>query len=150
MTTGVGLDLAAKEDLAIKHYHYKSISQYVKRLDRYTTLHAKLKRQEGYEFRWKDLMIKPAQEFISRYFEGQGYKDGLHGLILSILQAFSEAVLYIKIWELEGFSKRNLKVKKVIKQMKKVENEVHYWQADTLIKKGAGLKQRIKRKLKLA
>ncbi len=42
-------------------------------------------------------------EFLSRFFAGEGYKDGLHGLILSSLQGFSTLLVYLYIWEEQGF-----------------------------------------------
>jgi (heptosyl)LPS beta-1,4-glucosyltransferase len=150
MTKGEGADLEAGEENAIIHHHYEDLEQYIERLNRYTTEHAKLMRKEGYEFHWKDLIIKPINEFLSRYFQGEGYKDGLHGLALSLLQAFSEVVMYLKVWQIEGFNEKNIKIEKVISQMKEAESDLHYWQADALLNKNGGLKNRIKRKLKLS
>ena len=150
MTQGKGLDLPAKEDLAIIHNHYESIEQYIERMNRYTKLQAKGLIKDGYEFSWKDVIVKPASEFLSRYFAGEGYKDGLHGLALASLQAFSELVLYLKIWQSEKFKEQEINVKKVIKTMKKQESDLHYWQADALLKSGGGVIQKIKRKFKLS
>lgn len=148
-TRGRGLDLEADEENAIVHYHYTSIEQYVERLNRYTTEHAKLLIKDGYKFEWPDLIKKPVSEFLSRYFQGEGYKDGLHGLALSGLQAFSELVMYLKVWEKQKFKETELSVDEVIDQMKETEDDFHYWQADTLLKEVGGIKQRIKRKFKL-
>ena len=148
MTKGKGADLTAREENAIIHHHYVSIEQYVERLNRYTTEHAKLRITDGYQFSWKDLIKRPTEEFLSRYFYGQGYKDGLHGLALSGLQAFSEFVLYLKVWQLKDFEEGRLPIKKVIGEMRRSESDVRYWQADTLLKEGGGAVERIKRKLR--
>lgn len=148
-THGKGLDLEATEENAIVHYHYDSIEQFVERLNRYTTEHAKLLVKDGYEFSWQDIVKKPTAEFIGRYFVGEGYKDGVHGVALAGLQAFSELVLYLKIWQHEKFKEKELSLKDVVLTMKESESEIHYWRADTLIKEGGGILQRIKRKFKL-
>lgn len=148
-TKGKGLDFPAEEGMAIVHYHYMSIEQYIERLNRYTTEHAKLLIDDGYKFTWQDLIKKPADEFLSRYFQGQGYKDGVHGLALASLQAFSELVLYLKVWQAEEPGGQRLEVRELIGAIKDVEADVHYWQADTLLKEGGGIKERIKRKFKL-
>jgi len=151
-TRGKGLDLEADEKNAIIHHHYVSITQYVQRLDRYTTEHAKILFKDGYEFEWFDLIKKPTNEFLSRYFQGEGYKDGLHGLALAGLQAFSEMVMYLKLWEKQKFSSKGreeIRVDDVINAMKESEGDLHYWQAETLLKEVGGIKNRIKRKLKL-
>jgi (heptosyl)LPS beta-1,4-glucosyltransferase len=141
MTNGKGTDLEAKEKNAIVHYHYRSVEQYIERMNRYTSEHAKLLIKEGYRFSWRDIIQKPMSEFLSRYFQGEGYKDGVHGLALAGLQALSELVMYLKVWEKGGFEARSLKVRKVVNEMKEVESELHYWQADLLIKNGGGLAQ---------
>lgn len=148
-TYGKGLDLMATEENAIIHYHYNNIEQFVERLNRYTTEHAKLLLKDGYKFSWADLIKKPTAEFISRYFAGEGYKDGVHGLALAGLQSFSELVLYLKVWQSEKFKEQNLDLRAVISHMQEAEKEFHYWQADTLVKEGAGILQRIKRKFRL-
>ena len=148
-THGKGLDLPAEENLAILHYHYTSIEQYLERMNRYTTEHAKLLISEGYKLSWKDLIKKPTSEFLSRYFQGEGYKDGIHGLALAGLQAASEFILYLKIWQKEKFRAQGLEVSKIVDVMKGAETDVHYWQADALLKQGGGLIQRIKRRFKL-
>ncbi len=148
-TQGRGGDLKAKEENAIVHYHYDSIDQFVDRLNRYTTHQAKVLENDGYKFKWSDLISKPADEFLSRYFYGEGYKEGIHGLALAGLQAFSEFVLHLKVWQLSKFEKKNPDIGRVLKLMRKTQSDFNYWQADTLYKEKGGLVYRVKRKLKL-
>jgi len=88
LTRGTGKDLEAKEVNAIVHHHYQSISQYLERMNRYTNIQAEELSKSGYQFRWQDMVKKPMGEFLSRFFVGEAYKDGLRGLILALLQAF--------------------------------------------------------------
>jgi glycosyltransferase involved in cell wall biosynthesis len=148
-TKGVGRDLEASVDNAIVHHHYDSIEQYIDRLNRYTTHHSELLIKGGYKFNWKDLIIEPVSEFLSRYFQAEGYKDGIHGLALSLLQSFSEFVVFLKVWQHDGFEPKEVEVKNVVKVMKDVEKEMFFWQADAQIKEGGGLIERAKRKLRL-
>lgn len=148
-TTGKGFDLEAKEENAITHHNYLSIDQYLNRLNIYTTKQAEFIISEKIDFSWNLLITKPVGEFLSRYFSGQGYKDGLHGLILSILQAFSEFIVYLKVWQFLKFEEQNINLRDVVKQMKQVESDIHYWQADVLLEEGGGIVQKIKRKFKL-
>jgi (heptosyl)LPS beta-1,4-glucosyltransferase len=149
VTMGAGGDFEAKEDFAIEHFHYDSVEQYVERMNRYTSVQADLKAQEGYKFRWRDIIQKPVNEFLSRYFFGEGYRDGLHGLALSLLQGFSEFVLYLKIWQAEKFKVKELEVKEVVEFMREQEKDIHFWQSDLLFKKEGKLLDRIKRKFKI-
>lgn len=148
-TKGTGIDLKPTLSNAIVHHHYDSVEQYLERMNRYTTEHAKIFVKNGYRFRWEDLIQKPVAEFLSRYFAGQGYKDGLHGLALSMLQAFSELCLYLKVWQMTKFSAEEIHLQKAINLMKRAEKDLHYWQSDALFREKGGIIQRIKRKLRI-
>lgn len=150
LTVGNGEDFEAIEENAIIHNHYTNIDQYIDRLNRYTTYQAKSLVEKKYSFEWEDLIKKPTGEFLSRYFYGQGYKDGLHGLALSLLQSFSEIVVYLKVWQMSGFKEKDLNSKKVISEIKKNQKEINYWSADLLYKEGGGVAQLIKRKFKIS
>lgn len=149
MTQGVGGQIEEKEELAIIHHNYETLEQFIERMNRYTSLHAKIRFEEGYKFSWKDVVSKPMNEFLSRYFFGEGYKDGLHGLSLSLLQAFSELTLYLKIWQMEKFKKENTGINDVIDLMRDSEKELHFWQNDTLYKESGKITDRIRRKFKI-
>jgi len=151
ITQGVGVDLLEKESLAIIHNHYQSVEQYLERMNRYTSIQAKEKIDAGYKFIWKDLIGKPSSEFLSRYFAGEGYKDGLHGLALSLLQAFSESVMYIKIWQEEKFLEQAITPKESVIEMTRLVDEFDWWLTDVTIKNQGLIKslpRRIRRKIK--
>jgi glycosyltransferase involved in cell wall biosynthesis len=150
-TKGVGADLEASEKYAIVHHHYDSVEQYIERLNRYTTHQAKNLIKNKYKFKWSDLIYRPTSEFNSRYFQGEGYKDGIHGLALAGLQSFSEFVTYLKVWSHSSQSTRDKEVdiEKIVNAIKENQSDVNYWTADTLIKNGAGMMHKVKRKFKL-
>lgn len=147
MTQGTGGELEANEKLAIVHHHYDSIEKYLEHLNRYTSVQSKLKIDGGYKFSWKDLLGKPADEFLSRYFFGEGYKDGIQGLALGLLQGFSELVLYLKIWQEEKFKEQDLKLGDVVDELKKKEKELHFWQNDALYNETKNVSYKIRKKL---
>lgn len=149
MTQGVGGEIEAKEEFAVIHHNYDSIEQYLERMNRYSSQHARLRIDEGYKFSWKDIIFKPSNEFLSRYFFGEGYKDGLHGLSLSLLQAFSELTVYLKIWQKEKFTDQNPQLREVISVMHDEEKDLHYWESDAIYKESGSLTSRIRRKLKI-
>jgi hypothetical protein len=105
--------------------------------------------KDGYKFTWQDLIRKPVNEFLSRYFFGKGYKDGLHGLALAGLQGFSEFVMYLKIWQIEKFSSEKADLKEVIEEIRVAQSDMHYWQSDALYKQYGGMINRLRRKLKI-
>ena len=149
MVSGSGSDISAKEDFAILHHNYDSIEQYLERLNRYTSVQADLLINSGYKFSWQDLIAKPMKELINRYFTGESYKDGLHGFALSLLQAFSELVTYIKLWQKNKFKEEDVKLSEVVTEIGKKEKEFRFWQNDALYKETKNISYRIKKKFGL-
>ncbi len=126
-TTGGGLDLSADEELAITHHHYKSITEFLERMMRYTKVQSEELKKDGYKFDWKDLIKKPLGEFLGRFFAGKGFEDGLHGLALSLLQAFSQLIVYLRIWEMERFEPKTMDLEEIKQLSQQAGKEVDYW-----------------------
>lgn len=134
MTQGTGIDLAPKEDYAILHYNYATVEDYLSRMNRYTSIQSQFLADSGHKFIWKDLISKPATEFIGRYLVGEGYKDGVHGLSLAFLQAFSELVLYLKVWQSEKFLPQSVTFPEARRELEKTKKEFDWWMYETEIK----------------
>lgn len=124
---GLGLDLPDNEKWAIVHHNYETIAQFLERMNRYTTIQAEELKKEGYKFDWKDLLEKPLSEFLSRFFANKGYKDGLHGLALSFLQAFSFLVVYLKLWESNNFKEQDIDLMEFNSQKDKSAKAIDFW-----------------------
>ena len=141
LTRGEGKDLEAKEINAIIHYNYNSINQYLERLNRYAKIQAEELIDSGYKFNWQDILKKPMGEFLSRFFVGESYKDGLHGLVLALLQAFSELIKYLKVWEKEKFIEQD--ISSYHELLEQNINDYLHWQG-----KSSGLIGKIRLKIK--
>ena len=148
LTKGRGEDLKPTEVNAIIHHHYQSISQYLARLNRYTDIQAKELVGSGYKFAWQDILQKPTGEFLSRFFAGEGYKDGLYGLVLALLQAFSELIKYLKVWESQGFKAEEFLFSDFVSEMKRVSKGVTYWIKASLIKETGNTRKKFFLKIK--
>lgn len=135
VTQGEGVDVEAKEDNAIIHYNYNTISQFLARMDRYTSIQAKELLSIDYQPKITDFFKKPLNEFISRYLAAKGYKDGLHGFAVCLLQAFSELILYLKVWEKRAFFEHKLDLVDFESQFDNLTTEVKYWIKEENIKK---------------
>lgn len=135
VTTGVGLNLATEEQYAIEHHHYKTIDEYFVRSLKYSNQQAKELIASGYKFDPVDVITKPTGEFISRFFAGEGYKDGLHGLVMALLQFFSIMLVYLKVWEKEDHRPIHEANFLKIWQANFVSKfkEIRYWYLTTLI-----------------
>lgn len=125
--TGESLVLEPQEHWSIIHHNYQTLSQYLDRMNRYTVIEAQELVEGGYKFHWQDLIQKPLSEFLSRFFACSGYKDGLHGLALSLLQAFSFLAVYLKVWETDKFKQQELKSEELEMAKGKAGEELNYW-----------------------
>lgn len=134
MTTGIGFDLPVSEEYAIKHKAYSSVEEYLLRMNRYTSVQAREINRKNIEFVWSFLISKPLSEFLRRYFAEEGFKDGVHGLSLSLLQAFSELVVYIKLWQKQNFKKRKLDLMGVESEFSKSVKEISWWLEESKIR----------------
>jgi glycosyltransferase involved in cell wall biosynthesis len=126
-TKGVGFDYPVDENYSLTHYNYTTVSQFLQRLDRYTDHQLKHLQASNYRFIWKDLISKPFSEFIRQYFARSGYKDGAHGLALSMLMAFSELVLYLKVWQTEHFYPVPINPEEVHKAFQSQTDDYAWW-----------------------
>ena len=150
MTQGAGADLPEREENAIIHYNYVSLEDYLERMNRYTSIRSKLLQQEKYKFIWTDLIRKPTEEFLGRYFASEGYKDGVHGIALCALQAFSELITYLKVWQDEKFLEQGVSFKEVDRELTLSLKSVFWWIAETKVKTDSvlnSLKARIVRRI---
>lgn len=139
-TAGNGLELEPQEKYAIVHDNYQSIAQFLNRLNRYTDFQSKLLLTKNITTNWSDLITKPSREFLNQFFARNGYKDGIHGLALSLLQSFSELVVYLKVWEAHGFNEQSFNENELSREFKNSYHELKWWQKDIQIKNSSGVK----------
>ncbi len=84
----------------ILHYSYRSLEDYLERLNRYTTLAAEELSANGARFRLWQALVKPPAIFIKRYFLKLGILDGWAGFQIAFLSAVYVFVKYAKLWRL--------------------------------------------------
>ena len=102
--TGSVYELAPREDMAILHHNYDSIDDFVTRMMRYAKIEAQEKIEQKQEFHLQQATKNAVSEFVSRYFAGEGYKDGMLGFTLAILQLFYSFLVYFYYWEQRKYS----------------------------------------------
>lgn len=127
VTKGNGLTILDTEKLAIRHHNYENVTQFVTRAIRYSSVQADELKNDGYKLKTSDFILKPIQEFNSRFFAAEGYKDGIHGLIFSLLQTFAIALIYIRLWEKQGSSDKVLSKESFVSASQETTFEYSYW-----------------------
>ncbi|MEK7079351.1 MAG: hypothetical protein AAB929_04750, partial [Patescibacteria group bacterium] len=93
-TSGKEHKIELKEELAITHFNYESIDEYVSKAMRYAKSEAYGYMQKKQPMTLPNTITTAVSEFISRFFAGEGYKDGVHGFILALFQMFYSLLVY--------------------------------------------------------
>ena len=105
-TKGKGLVIDAFEENAIIHYNYDDIDQFIEKLLRYTKAEAKHLIDNNKDYSIIIAGKDGISEFVSRFFVGKGYLDGMHGLVLAFLQIFYYLLVYFYYWEQKNYQSK--------------------------------------------
>lgn len=113
---------------AIYHLNYDNITHFLEKMIKtYTVSEADSLLKNGYKYKSIDIIRMPLAEFVKRYFAESGYKDGMYGLVLSILQAFYHFVVFLRLWEANKYPDED-DTKKILSEGKKLAfHEFNYW-----------------------
>lgn len=112
----------------ILHLNYESVSQYIYKLENiYTESEVENILSSGKKIQWYEALKMPVGDFLKTYFYQKGYKDGLHGLVLSMLQAFYMEVVFAKVWEKQGFEEKRISTEELNREFQGIGKEVSYW-----------------------
>ncbi len=110
------------------HYNYNSIDQFLYKMEHiYIPSEVSRLEKSGYVVAWYDALRFPLSDFVKLYFFQKGYKDGLHGLILSVFQAFYMFLVFAKLWEKEGFMEKDTSLVAVSKEFTRRYKDISYW-----------------------
>lgn len=121
----------------LHHENYTSVFQYIDKLNNYTSIEAENLADDGYKFNWLDGIRFPVDDFVKTFFLQKGFGDGLHGLVLSFLQAFYMEIVFAKLWEKHKFEEIDNSnfLNEVSDEFKKSAGKIRYWISDTMISK---------------
>lgn len=95
------LNLPAKAELALTHFGYDSIKEFLERQNRYSTVESTDIYKSGERFSWEKFIWKPFREFLVRYIKHLGFLDGFYGFALTTLMMIYQIAILVKLWELE-------------------------------------------------
>ena len=86
----------------LEHYTYRTLSDFIQRTDRYSSLAAREMWREGRRFRRADLLFRPPYTFFQMYLLRAGFLEGHWGFLLSVLYSFYTFAKYSKLKEIHG------------------------------------------------
>jgi len=84
------------------HYNYDSMNQFIAKQEKYTAYDAQILFEQGMRPKVQNYVLQPLRQFKWRYFELGGYKAGWRGLLLSLLMAYYNFSMYLrlrKLWQ---------------------------------------------------
>jgi len=84
------------------HYNYDTWSQFIAKQRRYLKLDAGMQVKAGVRPRPWTYLSMPWREFWRRYVALRGYQDGIHGVILAALMAYTVFLTTVEVGRLAG------------------------------------------------
>jgi (heptosyl)LPS beta-1,4-glucosyltransferase len=82
---------------AMVHYNYEDLAHFVRKQRRYAEIAAGRLYEEGVRPKPHNHILQPLRQVKWRYITLEGYKDGWHGLRLSLLMGWHEWLKYRKL-----------------------------------------------------
>jgi (heptosyl)LPS beta-1,4-glucosyltransferase len=82
------------------HYNYRDFTQFTHKQRSYSAYEAKILYEAGIRPKFRNYILQPLRQFKWRYLTLQGYRDGFHGLRLSVLMAWYELRKYMHLRQL--------------------------------------------------
>jgi glycosyltransferase involved in cell wall biosynthesis len=83
------------------HQTYRSLSEFLQRMDRYSSLAAREMHCQGKKYRFIQVLFRPPFTFLQMYLLRAGFLEGYFGFLLSCLYSFYTFAKYNKLKELQ-------------------------------------------------
>ena len=117
------------------HNNYESVSQFIRKMDTlYTESEVQKLLRTHYQLAWYDAIRFPVSDFVKVFFAQEGYRDGLHGLVLALLQAFYSFVVFAKVWEQTQCREIDVPLAQIAGELQKNGKDITYWIVSAKIK----------------
>ncbi|NNF30178.1 MAG: glycosyltransferase family 2 protein [Flavobacteriaceae bacterium] len=79
------------------HYTYKGLEPYIRKKESYAWFQAEQLYKKGKKATWFHLFFKPGYRFFRSYFIKGGFKDGIPGLTVAMVNAYGVFQRYVKL-----------------------------------------------------
>ncbi|HXG54923.1 MAG TPA: glycosyltransferase family 2 protein [Vicinamibacterales bacterium] len=83
----------------LEHYAYRDVSHHLQKIDAYTTLIADQWMAEGRRTSPIRMALHPPLAFLRNYILRAGFREGGHGLLISMLNSYYVFLKFAKLWE---------------------------------------------------
>jgi glycosyltransferase involved in cell wall biosynthesis len=85
----------------IIHLSYQNLFDTFNKINRYSTLAAE-ERAGKKKVRGRDLVFHPIAAFLTDFISRKGYKDGVFGLMVALINMTTNLMMYMKMWEIQN------------------------------------------------
>jgi len=85
---------------SLLHYPHQTVAEFVKDINFYTDLNAKVFYQQGVKVSFWQIFAYPLGKFFINYFWKKGFLDGLSGFVFALLMSFHSFLTRAKLWGL--------------------------------------------------
>jgi len=83
----------------LEHYTYRTVTDFLRKMEIYSTLAAKEIRKTSGGTGILSIAIRPAFTFVKMFFFRLGFLDGAYGLLLALLYGYYTFLKYAKAWQ---------------------------------------------------
>ncbi|MFA6978466.1 MAG: glycosyltransferase family 2 protein [Ignavibacteriaceae bacterium] len=83
------------------HYTTASLEKMIGKINYYSSLHAEENFASKKKITGLSILLHGVSAFLRPYISLKGYKDGMHGLLISFLNGLTTILNYAKLWELQ-------------------------------------------------
>ena len=90
----------------IYHYTYDNMGEQLSRLTRYSAISAQEEFKQGNHSSLALLLVSPLIRTFKFYVTKKGYREGMAGLIVAILEGYYSFIKYAQLWECELNARR--------------------------------------------
>jgi hypothetical protein len=88
------------------HFNYLDVEHFIDKMNRYTTLEAKILYDKGEDLNSRQLVLRVFDEFKLRYISFKGYKEGFTGLSMSLMMPMYRLSVYMKLKTMRNMKSR--------------------------------------------
>lgn len=87
----------------IIHFTHQNITDTIKKINDYSYLQA-FEKAKGKKVSAKNLILNPAAAFLNHFIGRKGFKDGIYGMMVSLIHMMTNLLTYMKTWELQNIN----------------------------------------------
>lgn len=83
------------------HLTHQNLTDTFKKINEYSSLQAEEK-VNSRRIKPCDIVLHPIAAFLNHFISRKGYKDGIYGLMVSLVHMMTNMMTYMKIWEIQN------------------------------------------------